>query len=554
MNPNVPPPIAPGTRPTGTDIDPPLPAFRENPDVAARDEAAGVITQTEQRREARMRKTGRDLARAEQQAAEQHVSGAAWEQVSILGARVVREAEARTAGWAAAVSTMVSAGRRETETRTLLERVENEAAEATGAVPSPPWSGLGLTQWWVLLLGLVVPVFLEIVFSVDPLLVALPNGGVKLATFAAIAIAAVQTLVVELIALFVGARLAGAGRWVARITTAVIGLGLAALVVWAVLAFAGSRQNNVVVAENLLNGGTTTTAGSFGVTGAAPTASTSGSPGSFGGASSGAFANTGAGAFTDTGAGTADTPTPAAAQPLASTVDVGEPSLGFLVPLTLLALTAGMVLSLRYGMAQPWKSADARRARAEAKATEARRRHAATSDEHERSIAVLDAINVGFAQAVHLEIETTRRMLDVLQDEYQHAATAHGRAAGQLPRPQLPDAETLILQCFDPPRPPARRIQAAGSAPGEPPPPAEPPSDDRQEPADVVQTAPDGPADDARGEDDLWAAEAPAPADAAEDPDDRPAGWQWFGEPVDLSELEEPGTAGHIYASRNGRN
>lgn len=521
----------------GDDFEPTLPPYRENPTIVASDEAAGRVTHTEQGRTARVDKSARDLAKADQTEVESRTPGPSWEQLSVMGANIADEAGVRSAGRADALRVLDTTQRTVTDREADATEADQGVDEATTDVPRRPWSGTGLTRWWVLLVPLPVLVVLEEMFSQSSLLVALPSASDTTTAIAAAGIAIVLTLAAELIAVVLGTRLARLQRRGAAITSAIVAISLAALIAWTVVSMAASREPNIAYQQSLTARSAPGTPGSFSAPAATAAAggAAANAPGSFGSSASG-----------PSGSGVA---TPAA------TKAPNGPRLDFVVPVTLVALLVGLVLSLRCGIARPWKEAQERLRLAIARRDAARAALSAARTEYERAIATLDRIDLEFGALVQREVATTNRLLDRLQAEYEFACAAGGRTGGLLPRPALPTPEALIAQAFDPPRASPRRV--ASTDPLNRPPIVDPLA---SEPADPVvapeatetpnrvppTAAPPHPDANPPGSEDLWA----ATPGTTPTPDDRPTGW-WSGPVLDIGAFPEPWD-GHIPTNGNG--
>ena len=500
-----PPRPAPGTLPVvGEDFEPRLKRHYPEPAIDAHDRASGKVTLTEQLLVARAEVEARNLAAAGQPELEARVPSIGWELDSSMRVKVFRRGGEVATERAEAAAVLDAAERAVEEGETMVAGARSRVEQVRAAIPFEPWSGLVLTDWWTLLLGLPVPAALEIAFSKESLLTALPTVGGSQAVVVAGGIAVILTLGAELAALVLGRQMASLRRGGAVLAALAITLGLAGLVTWSVKSMADSRAPNLAYQQSL-----------------APPVSAAN--GSFG-----------------LGTGTLGDHVPqlgTAAPPRAASAP-SEPRLDFVVPVTLLALAVGMVLSLRVGIARPWRAARAELDTAEAGERDAQVPLVAAHAEREAAIREIDRLDVAFAAFVNEELATTNRLLDHLQGQYENACARRGRTGGLLPRPATTPAEHLISAVLDPYRAPLRRAAGDPVSHGEAAPMPQP-MDDPQPP--VVDSPPRV---DEPPVVDLWAADEP-PAAAASDPalgEDRPIGWTWDGPGLDPHHFDE----GHI--------
>lgn len=492
-------PPVPGTRPiVGVDFEPTLPRYREDPGIAANTRRAGRTIRTDGARAARVDAVARDLARTDPAQAEARASGTAWEVASSVVVNLAAAARARASRRAAVVQALAVAARRVDELRRRVEdQLEARVRRREEVPPYPPF-GVALTQLWVALLPLPVLVFLETKLGTGALAAALPTEDRFGVQMVAGAIATVMTLAFEAAALVAGTLLARAVRRVTIPVGAALAFVLVGLTVWSVVALAGSREVNIAYGDSL-RPTPTQPAGGFGGFGTAPAkppargfeANSQSRPGSTAGERS------------------------------------GGPRLGFVVPITLLALTIGMVLALRCGVAHPWRDTQRRLQAAESKSEASSLDLGRAEVDLERAAADLEADDLEWAGEVRREAEFGTLLLNRLQAEYDRACAVAGRPAGLLPLPPMPTVEELVEVTLDPPRAPARlRGLTDGStpspnAPGSPAPRPETPSHPDEPPAP---------------EEDLWAApdesstavSGPAPTPSG----DTPATWGYTGPPL----------------------
>lgn len=505
------PPPKPGTSPSPADnFAPELHRYRPHPAIWELERSTGVSQLPDDELEARVDAQARGIDPDQLNGRAPAVAEEIAEAVDVrVAASAGEHAESRAEAVGALAAGELAVEQRERNLRSAI--VEERTAHAE--MPDEPAFGTAFTRRMLLLVPLPLLVYLELKFTAATISVGLPDSSDRGAAWVAGGVATVLTLAAEGAALFLGARLARAGRRAVHAVGAAVAVALVGLCVWTVVAIAGSRETNVAYRDSLKPPPAATSGGSFGVSpagsGAAPAR-----PGGFAPAQP-----------AQPGAATADAAAPAG------------PDLGFVVPVTLLALTLGMALSLRCGAAEPWRAAVRRHDEAKAARREAEGERDRAQSVHAQAETALDELDLEFAALVERTVHNGTRLLHRLQAEFDLACRHRGVPSVQLTRPVLPTAAELIDRSFNPPRALAVRPVLAAEPPVAPAPPR--PArmyfvpEDPQGGGGAPDAGHDTPADD------LWADPA---GDAAEPAppvpeDDRPVGFSWFDDddPEDLT-------------------
>jgi hypothetical protein len=511
-----PPRPSPGTKPiAGPDIEPRIHAHRPHPETAAQDEQRGRVTQTEQLRIARAEAAARDLSYHDQDFLSQRPPGAMAEVESTTRQVVAELAERAGPGIAAAMTDDELSERRLEQARRALVEADADLERRAAERPNRPAWGTHLTAWWVPALALIPLVFLELEFTTDFLLVVLPSVG-KLAPWLAGLIALTLTAAVEVGALIAGARFAHASRRAVVLSSALAVLAFAGMATWSVTSIAGARGPGLAYADSL-KPKNDTPAGSFG-----------GTPAPAAGATSGGFGAPASGGFGE----------PASATHASASAP--KPPVGFIVPVTLLALLTGAALSMRSSAAAPWKRFEEDWAAAEARRAGAATAISESELDREQASGRLDELERAFGAAVERELQFSSGLLDRIQQQYASVCTRHGRVPVTLPRVPLPSAETLVELSLNPPR--ARRVRRDAATTAEPA--AAAPRDstpDAGDPAPDPQPAAPPPSPD----EDPWTPPPPSDEQAAPHATDAPEGWVYDGPPLDLDDEGDDGTGRH---------